>query len=55
MVTFGDFNPSDEYFSFDGGLVSYGWRNLIRDYIDDIGIMDDIIDNPSVYSEYITV
>ena len=49
------FNPDDEYFSFDGdeNLMSYGWHNRIRDHIDDIGILQDIIDTPDAYITYI--
>lgn len=57
VVAFGCFNPADEYFSFDGEekLMSYGWRNRIRDRIDDIGILQDIFDSPETYIELIRI
>ena len=55
VIAFGRFNPADEYFSFDGDerLMSFGWQNRIRNYIDDIGILQDIIDTPNAYITYI--
>lgn len=57
VVASGRFNPADEYFSFDGEekLMSYGWRNRIRDYIDDVGIVQDIMDDAGEYCNHISV
>ena len=55
VTILGCFNPTDEYFSFDGEecLMSYGWRNRIRDHIDDIGILQDMLDSPETYGDLI--
>lgn len=53
MVFYGNFNPNDDYFAFNGygNLISFGYAKNLDDYlVDEQELIADVLNNPNDYN-----
>lgn len=57
MAFYGNFNPNDDYFAFNGygNLISFGYAKRLDDFICEGDIINDVLENPELYSEYFEI